>query len=173
MNKFYSKEKETIKFNKDVEDRFVMLLQQFPVENKSSAILPMLNLVQALNNGWLNKDIITGVANYLNVSETSIYAVVSFYSMLKMEPVGKYHIKVCHSISCKLTGSEDILNFLSKRLNIKVGNTSKNGMFTLEKTECIASCINSPSIIINNKYYNNISIRKLDNIINDMEKEIA
>lgn len=118
-------------------------LQKYPPEQKQSALLQALTIVQAENGGYLTETLVEAVAEYLDIAKIVAYEAVSFYSLYHLKPQGKYQIDVCTNISCKLCGCDKILNHLQARLKINCGQTTADGRFTLRGVECLAACINA------------------------------
>ena len=146
-------------------------VQKFPEGKQRSAVLRALTIVQD-EYSFLSEDLMNAVAAYLDIPKTAVYEVASFYSMYNLKPVGKYYIKVCDSISCKLCGSTSILEHLKQTLGINLGETTADNLFTLGLAECLASCCAAPVMIINDKkYHENLTIEKVDNIIANLKAE--
>lgn len=144
-------------------------LAKYPPEQRQSALLPALHIVQDENGGWLTEALMEAVADYLGIPRITAFEVATFYSMYELKPVGKHKICVCTSISCMLRGSHEIEEHLKKRLNINFGETTPDGKFTLKEVECLAACKNAPAMMINKDYYENLSPEKIDQILNDLE----
>src|SRR3989338_5420582 len=147
-------------------------LTKYPPEQKRSAILPALHIVQQQNGGHLTEPLLNAVADYLELPKVAVYEVATFYSMFHLKPVGKNTISVCSNISCMLRGAEDILAHLEKRLNIKAGETTADGKYTLVREgECLAACCGAPMLQINHQhYYENLDTEKVDRIVDALEK---
>jgi NADH-quinone oxidoreductase E subunit len=131
---------------------------------KESSIMPILWLAQK-KFGWISNGVISYVAKLLNVSPTKVEGVVTFYTMFYKKPVGKYHIQVCTNVSCMLREGVKIFKYLSDKLHISNMETTNDGMFSLEEVECMGACGGSPMIAINEDYYENITIEKLEEIL--------
>jgi len=140
-------------------------MENYPVSR--SALVPSLQLAQE-ESGFLDPGTICEVARIFEISPAEVYEVASFYTMLFMEPVGKYIVQVCTSISCMLCRSEAILAHLQKRLGIKPGETSPDRRFTLLEVECLASCGTSPVVQINGEFHENLTIERLDQILDNL-----
>ena len=147
-------------------------LTKYPPEQKRSAILPALHLVQEQNGGHLTEPLLNAVAEYLELPRVAVYEIATFYSMFHLKPMGKYTISVCSNISCMLCGAEDILKHLEDRLGIKTSETTADGKYTLlREGECLAACGNAPMLQINHeRYYENLTIEKVDKIIDALDK---
>jgi NADH-quinone oxidoreductase E subunit len=119
--------------------------------------------------GWLSPDAIQRVAERLNLTPGQVYATASFYTMFKMQPQGSYRVQVCEGLSCYLVGgAEPIIDYISKRLNIKPGETSADGKITLEIVQCLAACDLAPAIKINDELFGNITESRLDEIMSEL-----
>ncbi len=147
-------------------DRWVL---KYPSDKKQSALLSALTIVQDENNGFLTESLMDAVAHYLELPKMAVYEVATFYSMFSLKPVGKYKIDVCTNISCQLCNSEAIMAHLQKRLNIKPGETTTDGKFTLREVECLAACTNAPMMQIGKDYHENLSPEKVDQILDNLD----
>jgi NADH-quinone oxidoreductase subunit E len=141
------------------------LKERFP--EKKSAILPAMHVVLD-EVGYYNRNILKQVAELLDLSEMEVTETVSFYTYFPKEGIGKYHIQVCTNVSCMLLGAEDLWQYLQEKLNIKAGETTPDGFFTLTAVECLGSCGTAPVMQINQTYYENLTKAKVDQIINDL-----
>lgn len=144
---------------------------KYPSEQKQSAVLAALTIVQKDNDGWLTEESMNAVADYLEMPRVAVYEVATFYSMFDLNPVGRYKINVCTNISCMLRDSEKIVDYLQQCLGIKVGGTTRDGKFTLRSVECLAACVNAPTMQIDNVYYHDLTEKKIDKILKGFEKE--
>lgn len=144
------------------------LRQQFPKNAARSLILPALWMVQQ-QHGYVPAEAVAAVAKALEVPEIWVKEALSWYSMFNAKKMGKYHIQVCHNLSCALRGAEDILSFLQEKLGIKVGETSGDGKFSLGTVECLASCGTAPVMLINERYYENLTRDKIVKILAELQ----
>ncbi len=142
------------------------LRKRYPTSQ--ALILPVLWIVQE-QEGYISEDSMKHVASLLNVPFVQILGVVSFYSMLQKKRTGKNHIEVCTNVSCMLRGSEKILQHIEKRLGIKAGETSPDQKWTLSEAECMGSCGNAPMLVIGDEYYENLTIEKVDELIDKLK----
>jgi len=155
---------------KDISCLIDNVLKKFPDDRKKSAIIESLLILQHHNSGYLTKEIINDLANYLSVSEIDIYEVATFYTMFNTKPVGRNTIAICNNVSCMLRGSDKILSHIEKKLNIKVGQSSADNKFYLkDEVECLAACNGAPMMQINHKNYENVSIEQVDKIIESLK----
>jgi NADH-quinone oxidoreductase subunit E len=146
-------------FAPEVEAEIERHLAKYP--SKRSAILPLMFIVQR-ERGYLDPPGVSYLAKRLDLRITDIWEVATFYSMIHLQPVGKYHIQVCRTLSCRLLGADKITEHCSRRLGIKVGETTPDGRFTLSEVECLGSCGTAPMFQINFDYYENLTPEKVD-----------
>jgi len=156
-----------IKFSNDALALIDRIMKRYPEGKQKSAILPVLHLAQAEFDGWLSPEVMDYVASILSIQPIEVYEVATFYSMFNLKPVGKCLIEVCRTGPCWLMGAEDIVRYIEKKLNIRDGETTRDGMFTLKTVECLASCGTAPMMQIGEKYHENLTTEKCDAILND------
>jgi NADH-quinone oxidoreductase E subunit len=122
--------------------------------------------------GWLSPEAIQRVADRLNLSPGQVYATASFYTLFKLQPQGQYRIQVCEGLSCYLVGgAEPIIDHVAKRLKIKPGGTTRDGKFTLEVVQCLASCGTSPALRVNDELYEHMTPEKIDKLLAKLETQ--
>lgn len=158
---------EEIKFSDDAIALVKRLISHYPEGKQKSAILPILHVAQAEFGGWLSAPVMDYVASILSIQSIEVYEVASFYSMFNLKPVGKCVIEVCRTGPCWLSGAEDIVNYIGKKLNIKEGETTADGMFTLKGVECLASCGSAPMMQVGEKYHEFLTPEKIDTILDE------
>ncbi len=158
-------------FSEDTMDMVNRLIERYPEGKSKSALLPILHLAQAEFGGWLSADTMDYVASILKIQSIEVYEVASFYSMYNLKPVGKCLIELCHTGPCWLRGAEDIANHLEKKLNIKFGETTKDGMFTLKRVECLGSCGTAPMFQCGAEFYEDLTTEKVDTILEKLGAE--
>ena len=146
-----------------------MWLAKYPPEQRRSAVIPALHIVQEENGGWLSQAHLDAVADFLQIPNIAVYEVATFYSMFELQPIGRHRIAVCNSISCYLCDSSNIMGHLQKRLGIKMGETTADNKFTLREVECLAACSNAPAMQINKTYYENLTPDRIDTILDALE----
>lgn len=147
------------------------IISRYPAGKQKSALLPLLHLAQAEFDGWLSAPVMDYVASLLQIKPIEAYEVASFYSMYNLKPVGKCLIEVCQTSSCWLLGAEDIVKHLEKKLGIKAGETTRDGMFTLKTVECLGSCGTAPMMMCGAQFHENLTLQKVDTIIADLKTE--
>jgi len=140
-------------FNTENYERVKKVLSKYPTNYKQSGIIPLLDLAQRQNGGWLPVAAMDKVAQICEVAPVMVYEVASFYTMFNRTKVGKYFIQLCGTTPCMICGSEDIKATIEKHLGIKNGETTKDGLFTLLEVECLGACANAPMIQLNDDYY--------------------
>jgi len=144
---------------------------KFPIGKQRSAIIGSLHAVQEDNQGYLTPELMDAVADYLDLPRIYIYEVATFYSMFQTEPVGRNEIAICTNISCMLSGSDVIVHHIEDRLNIKLGESTKDGNIFLKKEEeCLAACTGAPMMMVNHQYIENLDIEKVNEILDKLEK---
>lgn len=122
--------------------------------------------------GWLSSEAVERVANRLGLSPAQVKSTASFYTMFKLAPKGKYCIQVCEGLSCYLVeGSDPIIHYISEYLNIKPGETTADGMFTLEVVQCLAACGSAPAFRINDELYENVTFAQIHELLSHLSKE--
>jgi len=146
------------------------LLSHFPADQKKSALLGALNIVQHENKGFLSDALMIAVANYLELAKIEVYEVASFYSMYELKPVARNNVAICTNISCMLMGSQNIVDHVENKLNIKIGESTDDGRIYLKKEEeCLAACAGGPMMQVNHVYYENLTPEKVDEILDGLE----
>lgn len=146
------------------------LMARYPEGRSKSALLPILHIAQTENDGWLSVNAMDAVAHLMGLQHIEVYEVASFYSMYNLHPVGKHVLEVCRTTPCMVRGSDDIIDHISKKLDIPVGGTTKDGMFTLKGVECLGSCGTAPMLQCGAKYHENLNIEKVDDLIDQLRK---
>jgi NADH-quinone oxidoreductase subunit E len=160
-----------IKFSDDAMQTVQRIMSNYPAGKQKSALLPVLHIAQAEFGGWLSAETMDYVASVLNIKPIEVFEVASFYTMYNLKPVGKCVLEVCQTSSCWLNGAEDILKYIEKKLGIKVGETTKDGMFTLKTAECLGSCGTAPMLQCGASYHENLTYEKVDKILENYKAE--
>ncbi|CAN5359593.1 NAD(P)H-dependent oxidoreductase subunit E [soil metagenome] len=156
-----------IQFSDDKLKRVKELTSRYPDQNQKSALLPVLHLAQTEFGGWLDVPVMDYVASLLNLEPVEVYEVATFYSMFNMKPVGKYVFEVCHTGPCMVNGSDEIIAYIKNKLNIAVGETTSDGMFTLKTVECLGACGYAPMMQLGKTYREHLTKEKVDRIIEE------
>ena len=152
-------------FSPEVEAEIDRHLAKYPVAR--SAILPLMFIVQR-ERGYLDPPGVLYLANRLKLRVTDIWEVATFYSMINTEPVGRYHIQICKTLSCKIMGEPKITKHVCERLGIKPGETTADGRFTVSLVECLGSCGTAPMFQIGFDYHEDLTTEKVDQILDSL-----
>lgn len=145
------------KFGKKAMDQATKILARYPEDRKASGILPLLDIAQRENGGWLSREAQDYVAELCEVAPIRVYEVASFYTMYYTEKVGLHVVQICRTTPCWLNGSDKLTACAKKKLGIELGETSKDGKFTLIEVECLGACANAPMVQINDDYFEDLS----------------
>lgn len=145
------------------------IIHRYPPGMQKSALLPILHIAQE-DHGWLSTEVMDKTAELLEIKPIEVYEVASFYTMFHLKPVGKYVFEVCRTGPCCLVGAELIIQYLKTKLNIEIGETTADGLFTLKTAECLASCGTGPVLQIGPEYhyYENLTEEKIDQLIEEL-----
>ena len=138
--------------------------------NKKALILPALHKAQE-EYGWLPKESLAAVAEYIGVHEAQIREVASFYTMYNLKPVGKNHLKICTNVACCLRGADELMSYAEKKLGVKCGETTQDGLFTLSEEECLGACTTAPAMMANDDYVENLDINRLNDYIESLKEK--
>ena len=150
------------------------IIAKYPSGREKSAVIPLLDLAQRQNKGWLNKKAIEKVAETLSMSFMRALEVATFYSMFNLEPVGKNYIQICRTTPCWLRGSDKLSKIAKEVTGCKLGETSLDNKFTVIEVECLGACCNAPMIQINDDYYEDLDEKNFRDLLNNLKnnKEI-
>ena len=155
-------------FSEEDEKQIVKILSKYPEEQKRSALLPLLTLVQRRER-HVSPDAMRAIGKKLDLSPAYVQSVSSFYTMYSTTPVGKYLILFCINISCQLNGCDELLAHTARKLNIEIGGTTEDMKFTLHREECLAACSGGPMMRINDTFYENLTSEKIDQILGSLD----
>ena len=132
-----------------------------------SATIPLLHLAQE-QDGYVTNEAMSHIGELVGASSAEVFGTASFYEMFKFEPVGKYLINICGTMSCALLGAEELIHHAEERLGIKMGSTTADGKITLERAECQAACTEAPCLQVNYRYRYRVTPDQLDTLIDDL-----
>ena len=149
------------------------LVARYPAGKQKSAILPVLHLAQEEFGGWLDVPVMDYVAGILHIEPIEVYEVASFYSMYNLKPVGRYMFEVCQTGPCMLNGSDNIIAYIKEKLNIGVGETTADRMFTLKTVECLGACGYAPMMQLGKQFREHLTKEKVDAIIEECRNAAA
>jgi NADH-quinone oxidoreductase subunit E len=151
-------------FSSQLEQRFQKLLTQYPW--RRSALIPMLLYAQD-EVGYLSDEVIVEIARRVELTELEVRNVISYYSLLRTRPAGKYVVQVCTNISCMLRGAEDVFDHCKERLGVDHKQVTRDGQFSLEEVECIGACSWAPAVQVNYDFHLNVTPKTMDAILDD------
>jgi len=156
-----------IQFKESSLARVNEIIARYPQGKQKSALLPVLHMAQVEFGGWLDVPVMDYVASLLQIDPIEVYEVASFYSMYNLKPVGKFVFEVCQTGPCMLNGSDDIVTYIKQKLNIGVGETTPDGLFTLKTVECLGACGYAPMMQFGKTYREHLTKEKVDSIIEE------
>lgn len=170
-HKLYVKRGLKIAFSDSTLEKINTIISHYPEGRQKSALIPVLHIAQEELGGSLNVDILDYVAELLKITPIEVYEVATFYSQFYIDPVGKYVIEVCQTGPCAICGGEDIIEYLEKKLQIKVGETTEDKLFSLKAVECLGACGSAPVMQVNTEFYEFLDLTKIDDIIEKLRSE--
>jgi NADH-quinone oxidoreductase subunit E len=157
-----------IQYSPEVEQKFQRLVAQYPW--KRSALIPLLLYAQD-EVGYLSDEVISDIARRVELTELEVRNVVSYYSLLRTKPAGKFVVQVCTNISCMVRGAEELFEHCSHKLKVGHKQVTPDGTFSLEEVECIGACSWAPAVQVNYDFHLNVTPEKMDKILDDYEKK--
>jgi len=158
----------SISFSEEKLQKVQEIIARYPEGKQKSALIPLLHLAQDEFGGWLDVPVMDYVASLLNILPIEVYEVATFYTMFNMKPVGKYVLEVCRTGPCMLRGSDQLIDHIKNKLNIKEGGTSEDGLFTLKPAECLGACGYAPMMQLGKTFRENLTTAKVDAIIDEL-----
>ena len=141
------------------------VIAKYPAGCQASAVLPLLDLAQRQNGGWISQAVMEHVAELLDMASIRVYEVATFYTMLNLEPVGRHHIQLCRTTPCWLRGSDALRDACREELGIGLGGTTEDGVFTLTEVECLGACVNAPMVQIDDHFYEDLDPARMKEIL--------
>lgn len=153
----------------EVKSRIDRWIANYPEDQRQSACMSALRIVQEVNKGHLTTELMDEIAEYLDMPAIAVYEVATFYGNYEHEPVGQFKFCVCNSISCMLRGKDEIIAYLEERLGIKVGEVSADGKFSIKVVECLGSCGGAPMLQLGKEYHEYLTPEYLDKLITELE----
>jgi len=174
INSVINNSKDVFEWSEENFLKIKKIIAKYPSGREKSAVIPLLDLAQRQNKGWLNKKAIEKVAETLNMSFIRTLEVATFYSMFNLEPVGKNYIQICRTTPCWLRGSDKLSKVAKEVTGCKLGETSSDNKFTVIEVECLGACCNAPMIQINDDYYEDLDEKNFRDLLNNLKnnKEI-
>tara|TARA_Y100001970_G_C14160029_1_gene817953 strand:+ start:255 stop:848 length:594 start_codon:yes stop_codon:yes gene_type:complete len=165
INKVYNKVNEKFEWSKENFSKINKIINNYPSGRQQSAVIPLLDLAQRQNKGWLSKNSIEKVAETLSMSYVRVLEVATFYSMFNLEPIGENFVQICRTTPCWLRGSDKLLEIARKVTNLNIGETSSDNKFTIVEVECLGACCNAPMVQINDNYYEDLDAESFKNLL--------
>ena len=159
---------EVAEFSPSVVDEMRMHVAKYPADRTRSALIPLLMLVQR-ERGWIDNPGVNFLAKFLNLEVTDVWETATFYSMFNLRPVGRHHIQICKTLSCKIMGEPDITEHICSKLGIHPGETTEDGKFTVTMVECLGSCGTAPMMQIGFDYHEDLTTEKVDKILDSCQ----
>ena len=147
---------------------FDRLRVRYPEGFESSLVLPCVRRIQE-DRGYVSDQDVQELAEYLGVPQIQIEEVLSFYTMFRRRPIGRWHLQFCHNVSCSMNGAERILAHVEKKLGLQPGQTTPDGRFTLSVAECLGSCGTAPMMMVNEAYHENLDVAKVDALLEGLK----
>ncbi len=160
-----------VRFSDATLEKAQKIVARYPAGKEKSALLPLLHIAQEEFDGYLSVDVMDYVATLLNIQPIEVYEVATFYSQYYLDPVGKNVIEVCRTGPCAICGGEAIQSYLEKKLAIKTGETTPDGLFTLKAVECLGACGSAPVMQINTEFYEFLTKEKIDLILEELTQK--
>jgi NADH-quinone oxidoreductase subunit E len=164
----HAKTNQTISFSEPTMEKVQQIIARYPAGREKSALLPLLHIAQEEFEGYLSVNVMDYVAGLLNIQPIEVYEVATFYSQYYLDPVGKNVIEICRTGPCAICGGEKIQSYLEKKLAIKTGETTPDGLFSLKAVECLGACGSAPVMQINTEFYEFLTEEKIDRILEEL-----
>lgn len=162
-----------VAFSEDKLKEVQRIIDRYPAGKHKSALLPLLHMAQEEFGGWLDVPAMDYVASLLNIEPIEVYEVATFYSMYNTKPVGRHIFEVCQTGPCMLNGSDQIIDYIKQRLQINVGETTTDGLFTLKTVECLGACGYAPMMQLGKTFREHLTKEKIDQIIAELQANAA
>ena len=159
---------ETAVFAPEVVEEMRSHLKKYPPERKRSALIPLLFVIQR-ERGWVDNPGVNFLAKFLDLEVTDVWETATFYSMFNLRKVGRYHLQICKTLSCKIMGEPEITEHICSKLGIHAGETTADGKFTVSLVECLGSCGTAPMMQIGFDYHEDLTVEKVDKILDSLK----
>ena len=155
-------------FTEEALKKLDVIVQKYPT--KKAALLPALWLAQEENGGWIPREAMKDVADYLGLVPADVEGVATFYTMYNKAPIGKYHLEICHNIVCMALGADKLIEHVGQKLGVSKGETTPDRKFTLNGAECLGACANAPCMMVGDTYYEDLDNAKTDRILEELAR---
>ena len=173
INKVYNVSDEIFNWSEDSFKKASEIIKKYPDSRQQSAVIPLLDLAQRQNLGWLSKTAIEKVAETLSMSYIRVLEVATFYSMFNLEPIGKNFVQICRTTPCWLRGSDKLSKVAKEVCETQIGETSDDKKFTVVEVECLGACCNAPMIQINDQYYEDLDEENFRKLLIDLKNNLT
>lgn len=162
------KQPESFTFTDENMKKIEAIVAKYPKGKQQSAVMPLLDLAQRQHDNWIPEAAMEEIARILEMPRMKVFEVATFYTMYNLQPVGKHLIQCCTTTPCWLRGSADVVKACEDRLGIKMGETTKDGKFTMVEVECLGACVNAPMVQINDDFYEDLTPDSMTSILDDL-----
>ena len=143
---------------------------RFPKDRQRSAVISALHAVQHENRGFVTAEQMNAIAEYLELPSIQVYEVATFYSMFQTKEVGRNEVAICTNVACMLRGADELVEHVENKLGLKLGESSEDGrVFLKREEECIAACCGAPAMMVNHKYFENLTVEMVDEILDGLD----
>lgn len=171
QHKLIEHDHQPVEFSGEILAKFRQLMSRYPEGQQKSALLPMLHIAQEETGGHLRADVMDYIAGLLGIQPVEVYEVATFYTQFRLEKTGKYLLEVCRTTPCALCGGEEIFDYLSGKLGIADGETTSDGLFTLQSVECLGACGYAPVLQVNTEFREKMDTQKIDSLIDELRAD--
>ena len=169
INEITNENFEVFEWSEESFSKVKAVIKKYPTNKQQSAVIPVLDLAQRQNKGWLTKSAIEKVAETLSMSFIRVMEVATFYSMFNLRPIGENFIQICRTTPCWLRGSNKLLKVAKEETECNLGDTSEDNKFTLVEVECLGACCNAPMVQINDNYYEDLDETSFNDILKNLK----
>ncbi|HUH51594.1 MAG TPA: NAD(P)H-dependent oxidoreductase subunit E [Flavobacterium sp.] len=159
--------KQEINITEELMERIDELISHYPADKRKSALLPVLHVVQDAHDHWLSVALMDKVAEIIQIAPIEVYEVVTFYSMYRQKPKGKYSFEFCRTSCCMLRGAEDMMEYTCEKLGVKENELTPDGMFSVHGVECLGACGYAPMLQLGDFNHEHLTKEKIDQLIED------
>ena len=159
---------EVAEFSPGIVDEMKSHVAKYPADRTRSALIPLLMLVQR-ERGWIDNPGVNFLAEFLKIEVTDVWEVATFYSMFNLRPVGRHHIQICKTLSCRIMGEPEITEHICSKIGIHPGETTEDGKYTVTMVECLGSCGTAPMMQIGFNYHEDLTVEKVDRILDSCQ----
>jgi len=171
QHKVFERDNLPVVFSEPTLSKFRQIISRYPEGRQKSALLPVLHIAQEETGGHLRVDVMDYIAELLNIQAVEVYEVATFYTQFRLEKTGKYLLEVCRTAPCAICGGEDIFDYLSTSLGIADGETTPDGLFTLQSVECLGACGYAPVMQVNTEFHEFLDRDKIDSLLDELRSK--